>query len=38
MPKEQFPKLKGAAVNVPVVVSETVKKLPSTVGFILLKI
>ena len=37
MPKEQCPKLKGATVNVPVVVSETVKKLPCTDGLIMLK-
>ena len=38
MPKGQFPKLKGATVNVSVAVSETIKKLPCTDGLILLKL
>ena len=38
MPKGQFHKLKGATVDLPVDVSETIKKVPRTDGLILLKL
>ena len=38
MPKGQFPKLKGATVNVHMDVSETIKRLPCTDGLTLLKL
>ena len=38
MPKGQFPKLKGATVNVSVNVNKTFKRLPCTDVLILLKL